>query len=372
MNVGYRFLQPPPLRRPEEPEGVEQTSLEGLRRYMCPISNGDFRRCGNCQGLKTCKVGQRVEVLLAERKKRQDEAKWSKVLDEPERANIDEGKRSLLKKACESGNAWNYIIVTMGLSRDAAKEALLALIRKYPGVAAEYGGSRRIMQRPKVVTVSQVDPPQNAEQAAGIQEEKPVEETGRDESQPEKKMSGPQKGAATVAKRARELYLECLAADDPVAHYMQVRGVSEESAKKCWKRMTKRYAEAETTPKARNPAAEEDTDAVEEFRVAAEPEESTTDLAEAQPKGWSSDGEISVFDFLRQYDANPEQRESDDAGAAPDPESGPEQAAAEITETVPLALEAIRETLKSGNTGEKLQAAGMLLDCFLKIHAAKN
>ena len=248
MTVGYGYLAAATGRPEDKDEQITSMDLEGIRKYMCPISNGDFRRCQNCQGLKTCRVGQRVVVLLNQRDQKNESAKWAKVMDVPDKpANQDDSKRQFLREACLSGNAWEYVMRKTGKSRDAAKELLLELIRKYPGIAAEYGGSRRIMQRPRVTVIA------NHQEQQPEQVLSPVEpETPQAEKDPN---DGRRKTALAIAEKRREkalaLYRECLQASDPIAQYMERRNATESAARLFFSRMRKKYGEMESEAKSR-------------------------------------------------------------------------------------------------------------------------
>lgn len=283
MNVGYGYLINPPVKGDEKDGQIEDADLAKIRKYMCPISNGDFRRCGNCQGLKTCRVGQRVQVLIAERDQKREQGKWQKVLEpEPGKpaVSVEEGQKGLLRSACESGNAWNYIMQKTGQSRDAAKETLLGLIRKHPAIAAEYGGSRRIMQRPRVVTITSIgkdgEPEPNEEVVPGAVPE-PNEEAKAVEPQPNPKR---RKG---IAEAALALYQECINADDPVGYYAAKRGATRNAGRLFLMRMKSKL---------------QNTDGGEMEAKADEPV--TQEVTEEDT--------ISLADFLQQYDVNPEHK----------------------------------------------------------------
>ena len=127
---------------------IGQMSLTEVRPYMCPKSHGNPKKCENCDGFKTCPAGQRAVRLTHEGENSPAEAAPVKQIQgDPVK------EREEFRAACESGNAWFYLMQTKGLSKDAAGELLSRLAKKFPGVAADFGGSRRIMQRPKVVKV---------------------------------------------------------------------------------------------------------------------------------------------------------------------------------------------------------------------------
>ena len=372
---------------------------EGVRRMMCPKSGGNPRECLSCDGIRTCLPGQQAVRLAAkpvytrawvetpkaaERRPKsmlpspagaargsESQRESVKVSENPtgtdEHNKViltptqDSLNRELLQTACESGNAWNYLMETRGLSKDAAGELLSRLIKKYPGIAADYGGSRRIMQRPKVVKITsgsaqtkaeapaaarvapeaasgqEVEAVQalEAEAARGaenggkardgyretmleaIRQEYPaawlMEKLGIDMRQAKKKIQNfkdrhPEDWRAARPKKSihemsddekREVLAECLAAKDPEAHYMEFFGIRTRLAAQA---ALKRWREKYGTPGA------------EDTRMAEQPgTESAAGLAEADAEteeadmtaeaGGDEGDEISLEDFLSEMGA---------------------------------------------------------------------
>lgn len=339
-NVGYSFLrQPKATDRNGDPIPVENLGLTELRPYMCPLSSGDFRRCINCKGISKCTVGQRIALLVGQQEAKQSADKWRKVLDVADApgkinqagTNVVQVTSELLRRACESGNAWNHIMQVTGKSKNAAKELLIELIRKYPAIAAEYGGSRRILQRPAVVMV-----------------ESEVEPAPREETAP-----APEAAPSTTndarKSNARKLWEECMAAEDPYAHYMEVRGTNHSAARSFFYRMQKKYGLEKPKP------------------VEAEPAEKAPEESPKEEPAPAED-EISLEDFLAQF-------EPGDPGAELAPEEPPSETEADdvadvIRRAAIRAVGALDSILMDGSAsnGEKIQAADAILRCFSTMY----
>ena len=372
MTVGYGYLAAATGRPEDKDEQITSMDLEGIHKYMCPISNGDFRRCQNCQGLKTCRVGQWVVVLLNQRDQKNESAKWAKVMDVPDKpANQDDSKRQFLREACLSGNAWEYVMRKTGKSRDAAKELLLELIRKYPGIAAEYGGSRRIMQRPRVTVIA------NHQEQQPEQVLSPVEpETPQAEKDPN---DGRRKTALAIAEKRREealaLYRECLQASDPIAQYMERRNATESAARLFFSRMRKKYGEMES--EAKEPQMQQEAEARAEPPAGPE--------ADPQPQTSEDDDSISLEEFLGQFAA-------EDQETPESPQNGPEKAWEEPDEEILAQYRGARdiaqktrenagfamETLKtimvseSASHADRIRAAEVMLQFFARASARRG
>lgn len=346
QEIGYGYLIPQTQNNDDAAykQTIAQMPMQELKRMMCPKSGGDPLKCMECSGLKSCTAGQRaVRILDDEARKKEPQyiKKFpeSKPQDEAEKVsnNPTSQERDLLKRACESGNAWHFLMVNKGLSKDAAGEFLSKLIKKFPGVAADFGGSRRIMQRPKVVkftgtmTESQPDahpaapvaqeqadtpkvdkiPVQKEEGAEGAKEaqkqhrtraefqqdraekalayakmvaaqENPkqylMETEGLTPRQATKKLGNmrarwpeafqtlterTQAKLATDEESRRKLYEECMASDDPVAHYMQARGTNQDAAKATLKNWKQKYGGTDAVEeKKETPVAAQDNDQI--------------------------------------------------------------------------------------------------------------
>lgn len=359
MTVGYGYLLDSDARDAKDKTDIADMDLAGIRKYMCPISNGDYKRCENCQGRKKCRVGQRVTELLAKRAEQQERSKWQEALGGmPEtRAasiNIDDARQKILRDACESGNAWGYIMHAMGQTKNAAKETLIQLIRKYPAIAAEYGGSRRIIQRPSVAMIeSTQDAPDKPTVPAAEEAQDPQEDgkTGNTATEINTKSNQGRRDAAV------KLYLECMQHDDPIAYYMEQRGATRNAARIFLGRMSKREGIAE--------AQEQAVDATEKPEETEHPEEPEEQAGPETGSGADTDEDtISLEDFLLQYSANQE----------PEPEPDPSAEELVIPEIDPdggeplkdLALSVIREAMENGSRAERLQAAALYVD-YIKI-----
>lgn len=231
--VGTKWIAPPKgMPEDGQEKKIEEMNLEELRPYLCAKSHWDYHAClNNCPGLSRCKAGQRAVVLVNEAAK--EKSKFVKVLDESgTQEKPEKGDRALLRAACESGNAWHYLMENNHLSKDAARELLGRLIRENPGVAAEYGGSRRIVQRPKVVSITPVKAGEQEE--AKEQERKPEPEPANQEQKPVEsiqpepivKIRNPDK--RTVA--AREKFTQAIASGNPIQWVIDNTGCNYKAA----------------------------------------------------------------------------------------------------------------------------------------------
>ena len=69
------------------------------------------------------------------------------------------------RTAVQAGDAAAGAAYSVG---KAAGELLSKLIRKYPGLAADFGGGRRIMQRPRVARIATQDAQETADDLQGV------------------------------------------------------------------------------------------------------------------------------------------------------------------------------------------------------------
>ena len=186
---------------------AQMKTLDDVRPFMCPKSNGSPKKCEDCPGFRTCEAGQRAVRLANEQTAPVAEKREVKTLPNP--SAREKSDQEEFRAACESGNAWYYLMQTRSMSKDAAGELLSRMCRKFPGIAADFGGSRRIMQRPKAV---KVEPVAAREQASGIAEEETP--SGNPEG-PEQAGNGRKPDAAIAARieSVREVQRgNCLAA----------------------------------------------------------------------------------------------------------------------------------------------------------------
>lgn len=310
MSYGYAYLTPHG-ESSDQDIPITQRSAAEIRGLMCAKSHGDVSECGRCPGFSTCIPGQRMAAIM---QRTQYQQVWkAEEQEKPKPAGMKtEDERQLFRTACESGNAWHYLMETFSMTKEAAGDLLQRLIRKNPGIAAEYGGGRRIAQRPRVVNITRVggqeDQPQpEPQETQQLPQEAPPQaqaeppEDGKAERQPrpprsEKEaqtyldrsakarqrcadavasgdpeawlaatgikphsvlttmvdwsrkypdlMQGFQRQTVSIGdrkQRARELYEICMASDDPIACYMQRRGVKKDSAKVAFQSWEKSY-----------------------------------------------------------------------------------------------------------------------------------
>lgn len=224
-SVGTGWMLQPPKRNDDAAfnQLIEHMDMDQVRRMMCPKSNGNPKTCEKCDGFRTCKPGQRMQALMVEnaRKIAQNTAPvYTRRWPDPEDRvsnNPTSIEREEFRQACASGNAWNWLMTKKGLSREAAGELLSKLVRKYPNVSADYGGSRRIMQRPKAVRIESqpVEPPVDQEPRS----EPAVEQTpAQPEKAPETAEKGPnrrQELNQELKEQARASFRRVLETGDP-------------------------------------------------------------------------------------------------------------------------------------------------------------
>lgn len=245
---------------------IEQMSMDELKRMMCPISGGNTEKCKTCAGFKTCRVGQRVMRMIAEDASTVYVRKWQED-DPPAKRTADEREEFI--RACESGNATHWLMEEKKIGKNSATDLLSRLVKKYPGIAADYGGGRRIMQRPKVAFPETETPKQ-------------------EEPAPEK--SKQQKGADAVREIAREKCRQALIGGDPFSYLIKTEGLSSATATEKVRRWRKRY-----------PDLFEGVEIPERKRGrTAKPKEEA--MEETQEKTQEED-EISLGDFLTEFDA---------------------------------------------------------------------
>lgn len=349
QGIGTSWMLKPP-RKPED-DGFDrligQMSLTEVRPYMCPKSHGNPKKCEDCDGFRTCQAGQRAVLLM-------NEAARSEVQEAPAAKPAAEDpvkEREEFRKACESGNAWYYLMQTRGLSKDAAGELLSKLVRKFPGVAADFGGSRRIMQRPKVVKVleSVSEDAQNGQERASPPDYDEI--PSREQERQNAIQEGRKKGASMIREKAMQKAREAFAAGDPIAHIMQTEGIRLEVARQRVYKWMKSYPEIAgdyQMPDLRRKKAEEP-------KTEKPQEEQQVEFALED-----TDDTVSLADFLNEFDTaeadrmEPEADEEmpEDLPEPPDPER-PDVPMAEIW------------------TAEELNAADMSNPLDIMKHRAK-
>lgn len=284
--IGTTWMRPEPEGRPDEQKRVEEMGLGELRPLMCPKSAGIYETCVKCKGVSKCPVGQRINVLLMEEEARK--AHLTLVA-----ATTDED-RELFRKSCESGNAWVYLMENQGLGKDAAGELLSRLIKKYPGIAADFGGGRRIMQRPRVVKPVELRVAQ--EEAS---ETKAEEMDTREEEVPYEANNGPelskqQMGGAVIRERARESARIAFESGDPIAYLIQMEGKDRTSARQKVDRWMRAYP-----------------DLVGDYKLPESMRGRVKRKTKEQPKEEPMEDEITLEDFLNGFEEEPEKPAGD-------------------------------------------------------------
>lgn len=292
--IGTAWMRPENSNRPEDKENIEQMDMAQLRTMMCAKSNGNPHTCEGCAGFKNCRVGQRVMRLRGE------------------------DDRAVFQTALESGNAWNWLMVNKGLGKDAAGELLSKMIRKYPGLAADFGGGRRIMQRPRVARIAAQDAQEGPVSApvATVEETEAGKPEAPEEAKKqlsEGKREAIQKGADANREKAREIAKVVFAQEDPLAYLMRTDGCSRGTARMRIARWIKVYPDLAgdyILPNMQGRKRKEQTEPAE----TNEPAKEETEMADSD--------EISLGDFLNEYqDAEDETEEKPDAPAAPETET---------------------------------------------------
>lgn len=290
------------LRTPKKPDGDaafnqligQMKTMDEVRPFMCPKSNGNLKACEKCDGFRTCAAGQRM-ARLAEEKKR------VVPVERPEQKQkeITEKDREEFVKACQSGNAWNYFMQTRAMTKDAAGELLGKMVRKFPNIAAEYGGSRRIMQRPKIVTITSLTDggAQNEQKQASAAEAVQIQAEEKDEPEQAVKPKRGEIGTAELIRKTKELCKQALASDDPIEFLMNESGSSADAARERLRRWSKNYPElfeGVVLPSRRRCRKLDRQEGNAE--KPEKPEESMGEVSAAQ-----DDDDISLEEFLSEY-----------------------------------------------------------------------
>ena len=304
----------PPKKRPDEDAAynqlIDKMGIEEVRRMMCPKSYGNPEKCKKCDGFRTCKPGQRMARLITEQMEDTERKtapvyvqKWKD--GEPEKPNNPtSAERDEFKQACESGNAWNWLMEHKGLSREAAGEMLSRLVKRYPGISADFGGSRRIMQRPRVVKIAPVEAQNDREQGHEPKvDETPAEGPKAAEQAAEKPKSRRDELNAQLAEEARERCRQILATGDPVQALVN-EGKTEHQARVRIRKWKSSYPDLF---EAIDPAiylAKRGRKKKEELMEQTEADQQIAEPAEV-------DDVVSLSDFLTEYGAEPQVPESD-------------------------------------------------------------
>ena len=272
---------------------AQMKTLDDVRPFMCPKSNGSPKKCEDCPGFRTCQAGQRAVMLSNQPAALASEKREVKTLPNPMNSSeIVKSEQEEFRAACESGNAWYYLMQMRGLSKDAAGELLSRMCRKFPGIAADFGGSRRIMQRPKAV---KVEPVGVQEQASGIAEE---ETPSVNPEGPEQAENGRRPEAAIAARieSVREVQRgNCLAAvqSGNVREFLLAQGRTRHNVTNTISRWRKLFPDLMAeVPRAQSGRKKQE-----------EPKE---ELPEEKPAEEPEDDDVSLEDFLAEYEPEKE------------------------------------------------------------------
>lgn len=305
QTIGTGWLIPP-KRDPHDDAAFNQlisgmTTMDEVRPFMCPKSNGNPKKCEQCDGFRTCTAGQMAIRISTEETKPVYERKWT---DEPKSlpnpAHKMNEEREEFIRACESGNAWNYLMETRHLTKNAAGEVLSRMVRQFPGLAADYGGSRRIMQRPKVVKITEIAPEKPRV------DEKPASEPEVKETEGEKKQTvqetihaGQRKGGAVIRERFMAIAKSAFDSGDPIEYLKRTEGSSDTRARarvldwcKNYPELAGDYKPPETRRGRKTKAAKAQEDAESEFEILPPERDVNTD------KTVRDDDEVSLAEFL--------------------------------------------------------------------------
>lgn len=304
-------------------KNIAEMSLGELRTMLCAKSGGSFAACDGCKSFATCPVGQRAARL------RSEEARQA-------HHNAMQTEMEMFREACESGNARVYLMKTRMLNKGAAEELLTKLIRKYPGIAADFGGGRRITQRPmtaRITPVAAQDGPVTADRA------KVERKTEEAEKQQTEAISGAAKGAAIIRDKAREIARKAFEHGDPIAWLTENEGCEYKTARMRVSRWVKAYPDLAgdfvlidmrgkarkktAAPQPKDETEMENTERTETTEAAEAAE------AKAPAENPGKDDEISLGDFLAEYAQAPEAEPE----KAPEAENATETAAEPENET---------------------------------------
>ena len=320
---------------------AQMKTLDDVRPFMCPKSNGSPKKCEECPGFRTCEAGQRAVRLANEQKAPVAEKREVKTLPNPMNSSeIVKSEQEEFRAACESGNAWYYLMQTRSMSKDAAGELLSRMCRKFPGIAADFGGSRRIMQRPKAV---KVEPVAVQEQASGTAEEETP--SGKPEG-PEHAENGRKPDAAIAARieSVREVQRgNCLAAvqSGNVREYLLAQGRTRHNVTNTISRWRSLFPDLMAeVPRERGGRRKQE-----------KPEEELPETSREAPQ--EAEDEVSLEDFLAEYEPKKE------------PAIGASHALAELLED--LRAEKVRLEEEIRKAEDRIRCIGRQMDALTAV-----
>lgn len=261
---------------------IEEMDFQDAKRMMCAKSMGNPMKCQSCSGFEKCRAGKRVTELMVEANKQLQEAQEK---GKPELFKSIMKDQEILEEACKSGNATQWIMDHYGTNKNKAVGILERLCKECINVAAEYGGDRRIIQKPKDVKIESIA-------AEKKQEVTVAEEEEQEETEENKYVKGedPREKAKRIRlENQREICRWAIRSGDPVK-YLTDRGRKEVNARKKVIEWMKKFPDIcdgfVLQPKERGPnkkKAKEEKKNAQEGQKALEMEED----------------EISVEDFLK-------------------------------------------------------------------------
>ena len=228
---------------------VGKLSMEQVKPFMCPESKGNTTRCMNCDDFKVCMAGQRAVRLMSEAAQAERQEEQKKIVDTPP-VNIS-ADREEFTRACESGNAWGFLMTERRMSENAARLKLEYWISHYPNITREFGGRKRILAKPKAVKIVRIaeDVPtasQDAQEQAPVVPEVLAE--AAEEKEPEK-AGNVRKTDAAISERIRALHenarkrCEDAVASGDVRQYLMNEGRSEHNVTNTISRWRQEYPE---------------------------------------------------------------------------------------------------------------------------------
>ena len=229
---------------------VGKLSMEQVKPFMCPESKGGTTRCMNCDDFKVCMAGQRAVRLLSEAEQAEKPEERKRIVDMPLPTNVP-ADREEFTRACESGNAWGYLMSERGMSENAARQKLEYWITHYVNIANQYGGRKRILAKPKVVKIVRISEDvstvsQDAQEQAPVVPEVLTE--AAEEKEPEK-AENVRKTDAAISERIRALHenarkrCEDAVASGDVRQYLLNEGRSEHNVTNTISRWRQEYPE---------------------------------------------------------------------------------------------------------------------------------
>lgn len=323
---------------------AQMKTLDDVRPFMCPKSNGSPKKCEECPGFRTCEAGQRAVRLANEQKAPVAEKREVKTLPNPMNSSeIVKSEQEEFRAACESGNAWYYLMQTRSMSKDAAGELLSRMCRKFPGIAADFGGSRRIMQRPKSVKVEHVDAQDGQEQASGNAE---VETPSGNPEEPKRAENGRKPDAAIAARieSVREVQRgNCLAAvqSGNVREYLLAQGRTRHNVTNTISRWRSLFPDLMAeVPRERGGRRKQE-----------KPEEELPETSREAPQ--EAEDEVSLEDFLAEYEPKKE------------PAIGASHALAELLED--LRAEKVRLEEEIRKAEDRIRCIGRQMDALTAV-----